>query len=335
MILAGEALQPGLVERWATGRRLVNAYGPTETTVWATAADCHPGEERPPIGGPVDNVVVRVLDGAGRLVPVGVPGELHIGGVALARGYLGRPALTAERFIPDPFTPVPGARLYRTGDQVRWRADGLLEFVGRKDRQVKVRGFRIEIDEVESALRTLDEVADCAVIASSADGTGLADNLVAYLVLRDGAVQPGVLRGRLAGLLPGYMIPDVLVPIDCLPLTANGKIDTAALPSIAEATSRARSGRQRRVPVTVAEQAVAALWADILHSQDIGLDDDFFAIGGNSIKATQVVSRVGRTFQVELPLRSVFEAHTVERFARVLDEQMAEQHPVTKPETAG
>jgi non-ribosomal peptide synthetase component F len=282
LILAGEALQPGLVRTWAPGRRMVNAYGPTET-------------------------------------------------VALARGCLGRPAQTAERFIPDPFATVPGTRLYQTGDLVRWRPDGLLEFVGRKDRQVKVRGFRIEAGEVESALRAQGEVADCAVVACSSDGTSLADTLVAYLVPQHGALQPGVLRERLTGLLPEYMIPDVLIPLDNLPLTPGGKLDAAALPSFAEATSRVCEG-QRRAPGTVAEQAVAALWAEVLHRDDIGVDDDFFALGGNSIKATQVVSRVHRVWQVELPMRSVFEARTVERFASVLEQRMTEQPPEAEPE---
>jgi acyl-coenzyme A synthetase/AMP-(fatty) acid ligase/acyl carrier protein len=303
---------------------MVNAYGPTETTVWATTADCRPGAQPPPIGTPVGNLLVRVLDPAGRPVPVGVPGELHIGGVGLARGYLGQPAQTARRFVPDPFSPEPGSRLYRTGDVVRWRSDGQLEFVGRQDRQMKVRGFRIEAGEVESALRGQDGVADCAVLARSSDGTGPADTLVAYVVPDGAAPQPDVLRDRLGRLLPEYLVPAVFIPVDRLPLTPSGKLDEHALPSTAEAAARARGAASRRTPQTTAEQVVVTLWTEVLGVDEIALDDDFFALGGNSIKATQVVSRVSRAYQVDLPLRSVFQARTVERFASLLEQALAD-----------
>jgi amino acid adenylation domain-containing protein len=325
LIVAGEAVPADLAHRWTSGRRMVNAYGPTETTVWATAADCVGGEVPPPIGTPVDNLVVRVLDETCRPVPAGVPGELYIGGVALARGYLGQPAQTAARFVPDPFSAAPGARLYRTGDMVSWRTDGQLAFLGRRDRQVKVRGFRVEITEVESALRSQDGIAECAVVAQSSDGTGPADTLAAYVVSDGDPPEPGALREGLERLLPSWMVPTVFTPLDRLPLTASGKLDEKALQAVTGTAAGARRGLPRRPPQTMAEQAVAMLWADVLKADEIGLDDDFFELRGNSIKATQVVARVRRSWQVELPLRTVFEARTVEQFALLLERALAEQ----------
>lgn len=328
LVLAGEALPADLVARWsAPGRRVVNAYGPTEATVWVTAADVTPGPDAPPIGRPVDGLLVRVLDAAGRPVPVGLPGELCVGGVALARGYLGQPEQTAERFGPDPYGP-PGGRLYRTGDLVRWRPDGQLEFVGRADRQVKVRGFRIETGEVEAALRALPGVADCAVVAHASPGAAQPDTLAAYVVPKGTPVPAAELRDRLGQTLPGYLVPDVLHPVAALPLTGSGKLDEAALPAAARAA--AEPAAPAREPRSTAERAVVALWSEVLGAAEIGVDDDFFELGGNSIKATQVVSRVRRLWQVDLPLRSLFQARTVAGFATVLERALAEQ-PTDEP----
>ncbi|MGW0432600.1 non-ribosomal peptide synthetase [Micromonospora sp. NPDC003197] len=320
LILAGEALPAELLARWAQGRRVVDAYGPTETTVWATAADCRPETGPPPIGTPIGNHQVYVLDPAGRPVPVGVPGELHVGGVGLARGYLGQPAQTAERFVPAAITGVPGARLYRTGDLVRWRPDGQLEFVGRRDRQVKLRGFRIEIGEVEAALAAQPGIGACVVTVRSMADDGPADTLVGYVVPDGtGVVQPELLRQRLAEFLPDHLVPAALVTLERLPLTSTGKLDERALPA---PTSRTTKG-SRRPPTTAAQRVAAALWGEVLGVSDLELDDDFFELGGNSIKATQVVSRVRRTWQLELPLRGVFQARTVGAFAELLERELA------------
>jgi acyl carrier protein len=235
-------------------------------------------------------------------VPVGVPGELYLGGRGVTRGYLGRPGLTAERYVPDPFSAEPGARMYRTGDRVRWKADGTLEYLGRLDHQVKVRGFRVETGEIEAALRRSPGVTDCVVVAREhAPGDW---RLVAYVV---GGVEADALRAHLRRSLPEYMVPFAFVPLDRLPLTPNGKLDRKALP----APEYAADADRYVAPRTPTEEALAGIWAEVLRLERVGVEEGFFELGGHSLLATRVVSRVREVFGVELPLRALFETPTV------------------------
>ncbi|MFB1481437.1 amino acid adenylation domain-containing protein [Corallococcus sp. RDP092CA] len=319
VISGGEALPPEVVARWAPGRTFLNTYGPTEATVMATLTECTADGRVPSIGRPLANVRAYVLDARGGLVPVGVKGELHLGGVGVARGYAGRPALTAERFVPDAFSGEAGARLYRTGDVVRWREDGTLEFVGRADAQVKVRGFRIELGEVEAALAKLPPVRDAVVVARE-DGPG-GKRLVGYVVLRDGAAAPhSELRAALKDALPEYMVPSAVVVLPALPLTTNGKVDRKALPAPDLAGS---DPREYVAPRTPTEQRLAGLWQELLGVARVGANDHFFDLGGHSLLATQALSRIRQAFTVELPLRRLFESPTLEAVARLIDDALA------------
>jgi amino acid adenylation domain-containing protein len=267
---------------------LHNLYGPTEAAIDVSAWHCAPAALREvtgvPIGAPIANLRLYVLDRPGNPVPVGVPGELHLGGVGLARGYHRRPALTAERFVPDPFSAEPGARLYRTGDLARWRPDGTIDFLGRIDHQVKLRGLRIELGEIESALRDQDGVQEAAVVVRE-DNPG-DKRLVAYVV---GSASTSDLKAALKDRLPEYMVPAAFVELDTLPLTPNGKLDRKALP----APVLARDASTELVaPRTDTERLLAAIWAEVLGVQTLGIDDDFFDLGGHSMLATQVVARI-------------------------------------------
>jgi amino acid adenylation domain-containing protein len=286
VVSAGEAVDAATVERWSAGRAFMNAYGPTETTVCAASAHCEADGRTPAIGRALENVRTYVLDAAGRPAPVGVPGELYVGGVGVARGYLGRPGLTAERFVPDPFSVDGGARLYRTGDRARWRADGELEFQGRVDEQVKVRGFRIEPGEIEGTLRRTEGVADCVVVARE-DVPG-ETRLVAYVV---GDVEAGVLREHLLRQLPEYMVPGAFVVLDALPLTPNGKLDRKALPA-PEGDAYAR--RSYEAPLGEVEAALAEIWSEVLGVERVGRWDHFFELGGHSLLAIRLIERMRR-----------------------------------------
>jgi amino acid adenylation domain-containing protein len=310
LMTAGEACPAELVERWAPARRFFNLYGPTEATIWSATAACTPGGGRPPIGRPVANTSAYVLDARGAPVPIGIPGELYVGGAGVTRGYAGRYALTAERFVPDPFSTEGGARLYRTGDRVRWLARGELEFLGRTDAQVKVRGFRIEPGEIEGVLRRSGGVADCVVVARE-DVPG-ETRLVAYVV---GAVEAGALREHLRRALPEYMVPAAFVGLDALPVTANGKLDRNLLPAPDFAPAEARYV----APRTPTEAALAEIWAETLRLERVGVTESFFELGGHSLLATRVVSRVREAFGVEVPLRALFEGPTVAELAGRVD----------------
>ncbi|HEX7240625.1 MAG TPA: amino acid adenylation domain-containing protein, partial [Longimicrobiaceae bacterium] len=314
VLVAGEAIDPAL---WASlsamaERRFHNLYGPTECTVDASL--CRVGEtSAPSIGRPVSNARTYVLDAGLRPVPPGVAGELFVGGAGVARGYLGRPGLTAERFVPDPFSGEAGARMYRTGDRARWTAEGMLEYLGRADFQVKLRGYRIEPGEVEAVLRDADGVAD-AVVLLREDAPGEA-RLVAYVVPAEGAAVPVAgLRERVAGRLPAYMAPGAYVVLEALPLTRNGKLDRRALP--APGTDGAASWLAPRTPT---EEVLAGIFAEVLGAERVGAGDGFFELGGHSLLATRVVSRVRGALGVELPLRAVFEAPTVAGLAGRVD----------------
>ncbi|HVS00902.1 MAG TPA: amino acid adenylation domain-containing protein, partial [Thermoanaerobaculia bacterium] len=304
-LCGGEALPAGLARRLA-GRvaALWNLYGPTETTVWSAVHAVEPGREPVPVGRPIANTVIQLLDAAGGMVPAGVAGELHIGGAGLARGYRHRPDLTAERFIPDAARDEPGARLYRTGDLARLRPDGEIEYLGRIDHQVKVRGFRIELGEIESRLLAHPQVR--AAVAVARDDLRGGRGLVAYVVPKAGDLAAGELRAFLEGLLPGYMVPQAFVQLPSLPLTPNGKVDRKALPA-----PETRPAGVYAAPRTQVEELLAGLWAEVLGLERVGVEDNFFELGGHSLLATRVVSRVRQTLAVELPLRDLFEAPTV------------------------
>ncbi|AZM56921.1 non-ribosomal peptide synthetase [Streptomyces sp. WAC 01529] len=327
LIVGAEACPADLVDTWAPGRRMVNSYGPTEATVVATwTGPLAPGTGAPPIGRPSGATRVYVLDATLRPVPPGVTGELYIAGPGLARGYLGRPRLTAQRFLPDPFG-APGERMYRTGDLVRWTADGCLRFAGRADDQVKLRGFRIEPGEIESALRRSPLVRDAAVVVRAGEGAGAPARLVAYVVpaqpsgtgtqgteASQTALPVGELRVHLAGSLPPHMVPSVFVPLDRLPLTPNGKTDRRALP--APGPAQAVDG-PRTAPRTDTERRIARIWADVLGIEEVGADGNFFALGGDSILSMQVVSRMRRD-GLHVATRDLFTHQTVADLATVV-----------------
>jgi acyl-coenzyme A synthetase/AMP-(fatty) acid ligase/acyl carrier protein len=316
VIIGGEQANATAVARWRARFydrvRVVNTYGPTEATVIATtrALDATDAVDTPPIGRPIGDSVARVLGPRGEPVPPGAPGELYLGGTGLARGYLGRPALTAERFVPDPDGP-PGSRLYRTGDRVRLRSDGELEFLGRLDGQVKVRGFRVEPGEVAARLLAHPGVRQAAVVA---DG----ERLLAYYT---GTAGPGELQAYLSVLIPAYLVPSGWVPLDALPLTVAGKVDTAALPAFAP-VSAAFVAPRTDAEVLVAEVLAAVLGID---SEQVGALDDFFTLGGHSLLATQVVARLGNAVDMEVPIRALFDQPTVAGLAASVEALLIEE----------
>ncbi|MCX4744976.1 amino acid adenylation domain-containing protein [Kitasatospora sp. NBC_01287] len=316
VMCGGEVMTAALRDRFARvlpGAVLHNLYGPTEATVevteWACEGDSDDGGGPVPIGRPVRNTRVHVLDAALRPVPLGVAGELYISGVQLARGYLNGPALTAERFVADPFGS-PGERLYRTGDLVRWRADGALDYLGRTDDQVKLRGFRIELGEIEAGLVAHPAVAEAAVMVR--EDTPGHRQLVGYAVPA-GEVDAAALRAHLAATLPEYLVPAAIVVLDALPVTVNGKLDHRALP--VPDLSRP-VGREARTP---REEILCTLFAEVLALPTVGIDDDFFALGGHSLLATRLISRIRTTLDVELPIRVLFEASSVAALADRMD----------------
>ena len=315
--------------------RLINSYGLTETTIdssyFAGDIDGLRPDRSVPIGKPFANTQLYILDRHMQPVPVRVPGELYIGGAGLARGYLNRPDLTAERFIPNPFSDEPGARLYKTGDLACYLPDGNIEFLGRLDSQVKIRGFRIETGEIESTLGRHSAVRNAVVLAredrprendSVQDQKSRIENiksgkrLVAYVVNR-GPVQLTELRDFLKSKLPDYMVPSSFIFLDALPLTPNGKVDHKALPTPDESRPRLEEGFV--APRTPVEEIIGEIWAEVLKVDQVGVLDNFFELGGHSLLATQVMSRLRKVFQVDLPLRGLFEAPTVAGLAERIE----------------
>ncbi|WP_049661131.1 non-ribosomal peptide synthetase, partial [Kitasatospora sp. MY 5-36] len=287
LIVGAEACSAELVDRWAPGRRMVNSYGPTEATIVATwTGPLTAGTGAPTIGGALPHARVYVLDEAMRPQPAGTDGELYLGGEGVARGYLGRPGLTAARFVADPFGP-PGARLYRTGDRARFTADGELEFLGRLDRQVKVRGFRIEPGEIEAALRAHPAV-DQAVVVVREDEPGHT-RLVGYATPADPELppDPAALRTALAAALPAHLVPAAVVVLPAFPLTPQLKIDQRALPAPAR-----QSAAGGLAPRTERERVLAAVWAEVLGLDAVGAEDDFFDLGGDSVLAARTLARI-------------------------------------------
>lgn len=330
MISGGDVMPATSLHLWAQtsmgGARLLNAYGPTETTITATTFEIDvqsPGSwpHRIPIGRPLPGRTLYIRDRQGHLAPTGVFGELVLGGAHLAHGYLGRPGLTAERFVPDPFVLTPGARMYRTGDLARYRADENVEFAGRTDDQVKIRGFRIELGEVEGILSQHPQVRKVVVVVHEATADGQEDKrLVAYLVPA-ASLAIEELRDFARKKLPEYMVPASFIVLEALPLTASGKIDRRALPA-PQWSERTRAFLAPRTPV---EQELAALYAELLKVEQVGIQDGFFELGGHSLLGIQLISRVRALYAVDLPLRSLFEHPTVEAMGVLIAEQLAKQ----------
>ncbi|MNQ10022.1 Gramicidin S synthase 2 [compost metagenome] len=323
VMCSGEALPHELQQQFQAqhGAGLHNLYGPTEAAIDVSYWQCidEPGRHSVPIGRPIANTRLMILDGQLQPVPVGVAGELYIAGINLARGYLGRPGLTAERFVADPFG-APGDRMYRTGDLARWRPDGVIDYVGRIDHQVKLRGLRIELGEIEARLLEHPRVREAVVVAWQGQGGA---QLVGYITpdtpVADSQALLDELRESLRGQLPDYMVPAQLLYLESMPLSPNGKLDRKALPAPdwqARGYSAPRGGQEERL---------AAIWADVLGVERVGRDDDFFEVGGHSLLAVRIVSRVREAFSVELPLRALFDTPNVAGLAQALERSANEQ----------
>ena len=337
VIIGGERVLPQIVQRWArsvgSSVRLLNTYGPTETTVAVTVSDLTGigvSEDLKgdlPIGRVIPQASVYVLDRYRQPVPVGVTGELYIGGVGVARGYMGRCDLTEEKFVPDPFSKQAGARLYRTGDLVRWRHDGQLDFRGRVDRQVKIRGYRIELEEIEAVLNRHPDL-ERVVVEVREDQPG-DKRIVAFIVPHPhNRLGLGEFREQLRSLLPAHMIPSLFIELEALPLTANGKIDRRALRVAADSrASKVELTSEYLAPRDATEQTLAHIWSEILYVKDVGVHDNFFELGGHSLLATQLVSRVQSLFRVTLPLLEVFARPTIAGLAEAIIKAKGDKNP--------
>ncbi|MCC3606139.1 MAG: amino acid adenylation domain-containing protein [Microcoleus sp. PH2017_29_MFU_D_A] len=326
IIVGGETVSVDVVAKWAPGRRFFNAYGPTESTVCATIAECTDSQEPPSIGRPIANTQVYLLDAHLQLMPIGIPGEIYIGGAGLARGYLNRPELTAERFIPNPFSNEPGSRLYKTGDLARYLPDGNIEFLGRIDHQVKIRGFRIELGEIEAVLSQHPDVQESLVISRS-DVSGN-QRLVAYIISNLGLEHTdfGSWRNFLKQKLPDYMVPSSFVFLPNFPLTPNGKVDRKALPE-PEAINPELSATYV-APQTEIEQNIATVWQQLLHLEKVGVDDNFFDLGGHSLLMAQAHSQLREVVDRDVSIVEMFKYPTIRSLAKYLSEEPEEQSSV-------
>jgi amino acid adenylation domain-containing protein len=330
VVCGGDVMQIESVNLWRQTTfksvRLLNAYGPTETTITATMFDVSKEldtlhlAQRVPIGRAVGDRTVYVLDQHHSLVPIGVSGELHIGGDCVARGYLNRAELTSAKFIPDPFSDAPNARLYKTGDMARYRPDGTIEFLGRVDHQVKIRGFRIELEEIETILAQHSAIKQCAV-AARPDHQG-EQRLVAYYVSWDEGLTPEALRQFLHQYLPNYMVPAAFVRLDALPLSTNGKLDRKMLPD--PDASQIHRSTTFVLPRNAVEEELAQIWTKILKLERVGVHDNFFELGGHSLIAAQMIIQIRDRFQVDLPLRNLFETPTIAHLANHIVQQQLE-----------
>ncbi|MFD1746887.1 amino acid adenylation domain-containing protein [Rhizobium helianthi] len=316
-LVGGEALPADLARKMALmGHPVLNVYGPTETTVWSTCMALGGYDlQSTPIGRPILNTQVYVLDRHMQPVPVGMPGELYIGGLGVAKGYLHRPDLTAERFLLNPFTQ-DGSRIYKTGDLVQWRDDGVLEYIGRNDDQVKIRGFRVELREIETVIAGLEGVREVVVVAKPDSSQRM--RILAYIVTDDEpALTTKAMQHRLADLLPAHMIPSEFVVLDALPLNTNGKIDRKALPEPRE------TARQEAVlPTTDLEKRIAKIWCDVLGLQTVGIHDNFFELGGDSLSAAVMISALREADLPEVPIAALLDSLTIARLAQVLNKQL-------------
>ena len=340
IISAGEACSTDIVKRWASGRRFFNAYGPTEATVWSTVGaygsntPLHSDDnEKPSIGRPIANTQVYILDSYLQPVPVGIPGELYIGGDGLARGYLNQPELTTQKFIPNPFSLKPEAHLYKTSDLVRYRPDGNIEFLGRIDEQVKIRGFRIELREIETVLNQHPDVKEAVAICCKQQHFAIAKEdvsgnkrLVAYIVLNKEQSQrlgaqslAPLLRNFLKAKLPEYMIPSAFVKLESLPLLPNGKVDRRSLKVLD--VDKTELTETYIAPRTPTEEAIAKIWAEVLKCDRVGIRDNFFELGGDSLLAVRLMAQIHQHFGRELPLSTLFLTPTVEGLASVLGKE--------------
>jgi acyl-coenzyme A synthetase/AMP-(fatty) acid ligase/acyl carrier protein len=323
--LCGEILHRSLADgiyARSTANRVVNLYGPTESTTYSTYIDLpRVASVEPPIGRPLEGTQVYLLDTYLAPVPLGAVGDLYLGGAGLARGYVGLPDVTAEKFLPNPFADAPGSRLYATGDIARFQPNGELEFLGRRDHQIKLRGFRIELGEIECALLGHEAVAETVATARREEPGGM--RLVAYVVPRSGLqLTADQLREFLSAWLPAYAVPSAFVLLDALPRTPNGKINRNALPAPEAAQVDASSFIE---PSTSAELLLAQIWRDVLKIERVGIHDHFFHLGGHSLMATRVIARLREALQLEVPLRSIFEAPTIARFSRKVEQLLEEQ----------
>ncbi|MEM9905080.1 MAG: amino acid adenylation domain-containing protein, partial [Cyanobacteria bacterium P01_D01_bin.44] len=316
IIVAGETCTTELIAKWSKDRRFFNAYGPTESTVCATVYECTDTGQKAPIGRPIANTQIYLLDAEGLPVPIGVPGELHIGGDSLARGYLNRPELTAEKFIDNPFSCEndPRSRLYKTGDLCCYLPDGNVQFLGRIDHQVKVRGFRIELEEIESTLLQHPVINEALVIARE-DSPG-DQRIVAYLTFDPAqTVTINQLQTFLKGKLPHYMMPSAFVMLDSIPLTPNGKVDRGALP---QPESRPKLEEAYVMPQTEVEKILATVWQEMLQVEKVGINDNFFSMGGHSLLLIKIQAKLSEIFEKELSIIEFFKYPTIKELAQYI-----------------